>query len=132
MEFFSDTDSPHHKLWLRVTNSLTLRTVTSQTIRNIDALSLTHAPVEEDDNTLSPDIQRRLGACVKAHRRITRLQLKHARNQHRLKYEKALLRKLITKQRWPCNPNYLHQRRRLTLIFSLRTSRSFEMTPRAT
>ncbi len=29
MELLSDTKSPHHKLWLRVTNSLTLRTVTS-------------------------------------------------------------------------------------------------------
>ncbi len=60
MEFISVTDSPHHKLWLRVTNPLTLRTMTSPPIRNIDALSLTHAPVEEDDTPLSPDLQRRL------------------------------------------------------------------------
>ncbi len=42
METFSDTKSPHHKLWSRVTNLLTLRTVTSPPIQNLDVLSLAH------------------------------------------------------------------------------------------
>ncbi len=55
LESFLDTESPHHKLWLNVINPLTLRTVDSPPIRNLDALSLTHTLEEDDETTPSPD-----------------------------------------------------------------------------
>jgi hypothetical protein len=94
-EPLSDEVSPHHKLWTRVTIPLILRTVTSPPIRNMEALSISRTPVEEDEPTPASDLQSRLNACFKAHRRTTRLLLKHARNQRRLNYGKALLRMFI-------------------------------------
>jgi len=44
----SDEASPRHKLWTRVTNPLILRAVASPPIRNLEALSLSHAPDEGD------------------------------------------------------------------------------------
>jgi hypothetical protein len=61
-------------------------------IRNLEALILTDAADNDDDTTQSLDLNNRVIACFKAHRRTTRLLLKHARNQCRLKYGKALLR----------------------------------------
>jgi hypothetical protein len=95
LETMSDTTSPHHKLWLRVTNPLTLRIVAFPPIRNLEALSLTDPPDNDIDATPSPDLNNRLSACFKAHRRATCLLLKHARNQRRLTYGKGLLRMLI-------------------------------------
>jgi hypothetical protein len=48
---FSDSESPHHKLWLRVTTPLTLRTEAHPPIRNQEALSLLVIPSDEDDDT---------------------------------------------------------------------------------
>ena len=91
----SNAESPHHNLWTRVSNPLTLKTTTSPPIRNLEALSLSYTLDEGDDSTPEPDLQSRINACFKAHRRTTRLLLKHARNQRRLKYGKALLRMFI-------------------------------------
>ncbi len=89
MKYLSAEESSHHSLWLRVTNPLTLRTETSPAIRNLEALRLADPQDEEeteDDDTLSPDMTSRLAACFEAHRRTTRLLLKHARTQRKLKY----------------------------------------------
>jgi hypothetical protein len=102
MDSLSDTESPHHSLWLRVTNPLILRTAASPPIRNLEALSLADSPDAEDDedtDTPSHDITNRLTACFKAQRRTTRLLLKHARNQRRLKYGQSLLRMFFKKPR---------------------------------
>ena len=40
MKSLSAEESPHHSLWLRVTNPLTLRTEASPPIRNLEALRL--------------------------------------------------------------------------------------------
>jgi hypothetical protein len=80
-----------------VSKALILRSVAFPPIRNLKALSLTDPPDDEDDTTTSPDLGNRWGTCFKAHRRTTRLLLKHARNQHKLKYGKALLRMFIKK-----------------------------------
>jgi hypothetical protein len=71
---------------------LTLRTVASPPIRNLEALILTNVHDEDDDTTPSPNLNSRINACFKAHRITTRLLLKHARNQRRLKYGKSLPR----------------------------------------
>jgi hypothetical protein len=92
MESISTVEFPRHQLWLRGTTLLTLRTVASPPIRNLEALILTTILDEDDDTTTSPDLNNRINACFKAHRRTTRLLLKHARNQRRLKYGKALFR----------------------------------------
>ena len=55
-ETLFDEASPHHKLWTRVTNPLILRTVTSPPIRNLEALSLSHTPDEEDETTQAFDL----------------------------------------------------------------------------
>ena len=68
-------------------------------IRTLETLILTDVTVEEDDATPSPDLNNRINACFKAHRRTTRILLKHARNQRRLKYGKALLRMFLKKPR---------------------------------
>jgi hypothetical protein len=92
MESIATAESPRHHLWLRVNTPLTRRTVASPPIRNLKALILTDVPDEDDDTTQSTDLITQINACFKAHRRTTRLLLKHARNQRRLKYGKALLR----------------------------------------
>ncbi len=48
MENFIDTKSPHYRLWRRVTNLLTLRTVAFPPILNLDTPSLTYTPDEDD------------------------------------------------------------------------------------
>ncbi len=78
---------------------MTLRTVASPPIRSLEALILTDAPDDDDDTTQSSDLNNRVTACFKAHRRATRLLLKHARNQRRLKYGKALLLMILEKPR---------------------------------
>ena len=71
-------------------------------IWNLEALSLKYVIGDDDDTTPSPYLNNRVNACFKAHWRTTRLLLKHARNQRRLKYGKALLRMLKkNKQRMP-------------------------------
>ena len=80
LEAISDTKSPHHKLWLGVTTPLTLRTMAFPPIRNLEALSLTYPPKADGDTKSSPNLNDRLSTCFKAHRRTTRLLLKHARN----------------------------------------------------
>jgi len=103
LETLSDTESPRHKLWLRVTTSRTLRTVASLPIRSLEALTITDPQDDDDDSTSPPDINvddtipatdlnSRLNICFKVHRRTTRLLIKHACNRRRLKYGKALLR----------------------------------------
>ena len=77
----SDPDSPYHKLWLRVTTPLTLRTETSPPIRHQEALSLQDIPDDKEGDTLPPNLDSRLRTCFKAQRHTTRLLLKHARNQ---------------------------------------------------
>ena len=91
----SNTESPHHQLWLKVTTLVTLRTVASLPIQNLEALILTEVPDDDDDTTPSPDLNNRMNACFKSLKRTTRLLLKHARNQRRLKYGKALLRMFL-------------------------------------
>jgi len=108
LETLSDTEFPHHKLWLRVTTPLALRTVASPPIQNLEALTLTDPQDDDDDSTLLLDLNvddttpatdrnNRLYICLKSHRRTTRLLIKHARNQRRLKYGKALLRMFFFK-----------------------------------
>ena len=80
-----------------VTTPLTLRTVASPPIRNLAALNLTDVPKDEDDTTPSPDLDNLVSTCFKAHKQTTRLLLKHARNQRRLKYGKDLLRIFLKK-----------------------------------
>ena len=101
-----------------------LRTLTCPPIRYLEALSLSHTPDEEDEPTPASDLQSRLNACFKAHQRTTRLLLKHARNQRRLKDGKALLRMFIKNRKLPCNPSYALQRKRRTLNSFPQTSRS--------
>jgi hypothetical protein len=100
MKSLSAAEYPRHSLWLRVTNPLTLRTEASPPIRNLEALMLADPQDEEeaeDDDTLSPDMTSRLAACFKAHRRTTRLLLKHARIQRKIKYGQTLLRMFVKK-----------------------------------
>ena len=66
-------------------------------IRNLEALIFTTVPDEDDDTTPSQDLNNRINACFKSHRRTTRLLLKHARNQRRLTYGEALLRMFLKK-----------------------------------
>jgi hypothetical protein len=80
-----------------VTTPLNLRTVASPPIRNLEALLLTDVHEDDDDTTPSPDLTSRVNACFKAHMRTTRLLLKHAHNQRRLKYGKDLLRMFLKK-----------------------------------
>jgi hypothetical protein len=98
MQDISDENSPHHSLWHRVTIPLTLRTATSPPIRNLEALSLADPLDSEEalaDDTPSSDLPSRLAACFKAHRRTTRLLLKHVRTQRKLKYGQTLLRMFV-------------------------------------
>ena len=67
-------------------------------IRNLEALILTNVP-DDDDTTRSPDLNNRINACFKAQRKTTRLLLKDARNQRRLKNGKALLSMFLKKTR---------------------------------
>ena len=60
LETISDTESPHRKLWLRVTTPLTLRTVAFPPIRNLEALTLTDPLDDDDDTTPSPDLNNRV------------------------------------------------------------------------
>jgi len=74
-------------------------------IRNLEALSLADSldddddDDDDDDTTTSSDLSNRLSTCFKAHRRTTRLQLKQACNQRRLKYGKVLFRMFIKKSK---------------------------------
>ena len=52
----SDVESPHHILWTKVSNPLTLKTATSPPIRNLEALSLSYAPDEGGDSAPDPDL----------------------------------------------------------------------------
>jgi hypothetical protein len=61
-------------------------------IRHLEALILTDVLDDDDDTTPSPGLNNLVSKCFKARKRTTRLLLKHARNQRRLKYGKALLR----------------------------------------
>ncbi len=99
MESISTEESPHHHHWLRVNTPLILRTKASPPIRNLETLILTDVPEEDDDTPPSTDLITRINACFKARRRTTCLLLKHARNQRRLKYGKALLRMFLNKTR---------------------------------
>ena len=99
MESLSTAESPHHHLWLTSTTPVTLRTVASPPIRNLEALTLTATLEEHGKNIPQSDLLTRLNTCFKAHRRTTRLLLKHARKQRRLKYGKALLRMFLKKPR---------------------------------
>ena len=49
------------------------------------------------DDTPPPDLTILLAACFKAHKRTTRLLLKHARTQRKIKYGHALLRMFVKK-----------------------------------
>ena len=80
LESIANMESPHHQLWLKVTTPVTLQTVASPPIRNLEALIITDVPDDDDGTTQSPDLKNRVTACFKAHRRTTRLLLKHARN----------------------------------------------------
>jgi len=96
-ESITNTESPHHQLWLMVTTPLTLRTVASPLIWNLEALSLTDVRHDDDDATSSPNLTNRVNVCFKAHMRATRLLLKHVRNKRRLEYGKPLLRMFLKK-----------------------------------
>ena len=61
-ESISNTESPHHQLWLMVNTPLNLRTVASPPIRNLEALILIDVPDDDDDTTPSPY----LNNCVNA------------------------------------------------------------------
>jgi hypothetical protein len=80
MESIATDESPHHHHWLRVTTPLTLRTKPPPPIWNLETLILTDVPEKDDDTPPSTDLITRINACFKAHRRTTRLLLKHARN----------------------------------------------------
>ena len=77
--FPSTTESPLHHLWTKVNTPLTLRTSASPPIRNHETLRLTLSSNEYEDANPVGHLQNCLRACFKAHRRTTKLMLKHAR-----------------------------------------------------
>jgi hypothetical protein len=97
LESISNTESPHRRLWLKVTTPVTLQTVASPPIRKLEELILKDVPDDDNDTTPSPDLNNCVNACFKAHKQTTRLLLKYARNQRRLKYGKVLLRVFLKK-----------------------------------
>jgi hypothetical protein len=99
MDSLAAYDSPHHHHWLKVTTPLTLRTKASPPTRNMEALVLSSVHDKDDDTLPSTDLITHINICFKAHKRTTRLLLKHARNLRRLNYGKALLRRFFKKPR---------------------------------
>ncbi len=54
LEHLMNPETPHNNLWLRVTNPITLRTITSPPIRHLDTLTLTPVPEDEEDGNPPP------------------------------------------------------------------------------
>jgi hypothetical protein len=109
---------------------LIFRTADSPPNRNQEALSLTYTPETGVDAEPALDLLSCLSACFKAHKRTTRLLLKHARSRRRLQYGQVLLHMFINKQRWPCSRSFAPQRRQETPNPYPRTSPSLEVITR--
>jgi hypothetical protein len=92
--------SPHNSLWLRVSNPITLKTITSPPIRHMGTLTLAPTSEGEEEDNPPPDLLSQISACFKAHRRVTRLLLKHARIQRRITFGKKLLQLFFTKPKF--------------------------------
>jgi hypothetical protein len=54
-------------MWLKVTTPVTLITLASPPIRNLEALILTDVLDDDDDEAQSLDLTNRVNACFKAH-----------------------------------------------------------------